>query len=267
MSFAIVLFVLQLALAVATAVVLVRLQEAARDSGAQGKTLYLLCAGGMALLLFSVRGLFVACVQLQSETPEPIGLAEWMLTGTGAVTLAIFMGYGRLLIERFELCRAVQELAVTDELTGAFNKGTFFTAASPLVMAAQRHRLPLTALIVSFDQLGRVNDELGRAAGNQSLRSLGGVLGESVRQIDVIGRLGGEKFAIVLPHTDLQGASIVATRIRAAIEREIEMIYDATTVRVTANLGIAALHDGNLENLLSAAEGSIYSTQPLWAAG
>jgi diguanylate cyclase (GGDEF)-like protein len=267
MLFAFVLFVLHLALAIATALVLVRLQDAARDTGAKGKTLYLLGAGGLALLLLSARGLFVACVILQSDTPGPVRLTEWVLTVTGAITLAVFMAYGRLLVERFELSRAIQELAVTDGVTGAFNRGTFFTAASPLVLASQRHRIPLTALIVNFDQLRRVSDEVGPAAGDHSLRSLGSALGESVRQIDVIGRLGGEKFAIVLPYTDIAGASIVATRLRAAIDREIEMIYQATTVRLSASVGLAALHDGNLENLLNAAEGAIYSAQSVRAVG
>ena len=177
------------------------------------------------------------------------------------ISLAIFASYGRLLIERFDLHRAVEDLAATDQLTGAFNRGTFLTTASPLVQAAQRYRHPLTALIVDIDQFRRITDEAGRAAGDHSLRVLGGVLGESVRTIDLIGRLGGEKFAIILPHTDMAGASVVAARIRAAIEREIEQIFDATAVRLTASVGVAALHDGNLENLLSAAEGAIYCKQ------
>jgi diguanylate cyclase (GGDEF)-like protein len=262
MSFGVVLFVLQLALAIATALVLIRLQEAARHVGAKGRSLVLLGAAALALALLSARGLFAASIVLQSDAPEPIGLTEWGLALTGAITLAVFATYGRLLIERFELHRAVEALAHTDDVTGAFNKDTFFTTASPLVQAAQRYRHPLTALVVDINQLRRINDEVGRAAGEQSLRMLGSVLGNSVRQIDVIGKLGGEKFAIVLPHTDLAGASVVVTRIRAAIEREIEAIYDATDVRISASVGVAALHDGNLENLLSAAEGSIYSAQP-----
>lgn len=255
----ILLFFLQSALAVSTALVLLRLREIARRIGAKDKTLAMLYAAGVTLTLLSARGMFVASIVIQSEAPAVIGYTEWLLAATGIVTLIVFTAYGRLLAERFDLHRAIEEQAATDALTGAFNKGTFFTTASPLVQAAQRYRHPLTALVVDIDQLRRIHDEIGSDAGDQSLKTLGGTLGNCVRTIDVLGRLDAKKFAIVLPHTDLEGANVVAERIRAAIQREIDAIYDETSVRLTANVGVAALHDGNLENLLNVAEGSIYS--------
>lgn len=262
MALVILLFVCQSALVVATALVLLRLFATARRIDATGPTLVLLSAAGAALLLLSARGIFVASLVLQSETSPVIGYTEWLLAATGAVTLAVFGAYGRLLVERHELYREVDDLAATDALTGAFNKNTFFTTASPLVQAARRYRHPLTALVVDIDQLRRIQDEFGSAAGDQSLKVLGGTLSNCVRNIDVLGRLDTKKFAIVLPHTDMEGANVVAERIRKAIQREIDQIYSETSVRLTANVGVAALHDGNLENLLNVAEGSIYSAQP-----
>lgn len=260
MPLVILLFLCQSALAVATALVLLRLRRVAQQVSAKGRTLALLGAAGLTLLLLSARGLFFASAALQSDVPAA-DFGEWLLVATGAVTLMLFAAYGRLLIERAELHRTIDELAATDTLTGAFNKGTFFTTASPLVRAAHRYRHPLTALVVDIDQLRRIEREIGRTAGDQSLRTLGGTLGNCVRQIDILGRLDAKKFAIVLPHTDLAGANVVADRIRSAIQRELDLIYSETSVRLTANVGVAALHDGNLENLLNVAEGSMYSDQ------
>jgi diguanylate cyclase (GGDEF)-like protein len=260
MPLVILLFVCQSALAVFTALVLLRLRRAAVQIQAKGQTLSLLGVAGLTLLLLSARGLFIASSALQADDPST-SYSEWLLVATGAATLAVVAAYGRLLLERAELHRTIDEMAATDELTGAFNKGTFFTTASPLVRAAQRYRHPLTALVVDIDQLRRIEREIGRTAGDQSLRTLGGTLGNCVRTIDILGRLDNKKFAIVLPHTDLAGANVVADRIRAAIQRELDLIYSETSVRLTANVGVAALHDGNLENLLNVAEGAMYSDQ------
>jgi len=258
----ILLFVCQSGLVFATARVLLRMSAAAKAIDATGKSLFLLSAGGAVLLMLSARGIFAASLLLLSETPPSVGYAEWLLAVTGAITLAIFGAYGRLLVERHQLCRAVEQMAATDALTGAYTRNTFFTTASPLVHAARRYRHPLTALVIDIDQMRRIQDEFGSAAGDQSLKLLGGTLGNCVRNIDVLGRVEAEKFAIVLPHTDLDGANVVADRIRNAIQREFDQIYSETSVRLTANVGVAALHDGNLENLLNVAEGSIYSPRP-----
>jgi len=260
MVLVILLFLCQSSLAVATALVLLRLRQVALQISAKGATLALLCAAGLTLLLLSARGLYFASSSLQADEPSASD-SEWLLVATGVATLALSAAYGRLLIERAQLHRTIDEMAATDELTGAFNKGTFFITASPLVGAAHRYRHPLTALVVDIDKLRRIEREIGRTAGDQSLRTLGGTLGNCVRQMDILGRLDSKKFAIVLPHTDLAGANVVADRIRAAIQRELDLIYSETSVRLTANVGVAALHDGNLENLLNVAEGAIYSGQ------
>jgi diguanylate cyclase (GGDEF)-like protein len=142
-----------------------------------------------------------------------------------------------------------------------FNKGAFMTMSSPLVQTALRYKHPLTALMVDIDHFTRINDEFGRSAGDEALKVFGGVVGACLRKIDILGRMGGEKFAIVLPHTDVKGATIVAERVCAAINRNIKLTFDKKNVRLTASVGVAALHDGNLENLLSVADGAMYSAK------
>ena len=261
MPFAIIYFLLQLALAIATVVVISRLYMAVKRTGAKGETLVTIGAGILALLALSARGLFVASTSLQAETPLSIDVSDWLLVVTGAITLRIFAAYGKVLVGRIELEQSVKDLSATDALTGVFNKGAFMTMSSPLVQTALRYKHPLTALVVDIDHFTRLNDEFGRTAGDEALRVFGGVVGACLRKIDILGRMGGEKFAIVLPHTDIKGATIVAERVCAAVNRNIKLTFDKKNVRITASVGVAALHDGNLENLLNVADGVMYSAK------
>jgi diguanylate cyclase (GGDEF)-like protein len=250
-----------LALAIATVVVVSRLYLAIKRTGAKGETLALIGAAMVASLVLSARGLFVASTTIQAETPLPIDLSDWLLVITGAITLRLFAAYGNVLVSRIELEQSVKDLSATDALTGVFNKGAFMTMSSPLVQTALRYKHPLTALMVDIDHFTRINDEFGRSAGDEALKVFGGVVGACLRKIDILGRMGGEKFAIVLPHTDVKGATIVAERVCAAINRNIKLTFDKKNVRLTASVGVAALHDGNLENLLSVADGAMYSAK------
>jgi diguanylate cyclase (GGDEF)-like protein len=261
MPFAIIYFLFQLALAIATVVVVSRLYLAIKRTGAKGETLALIGAAMVASLVLSARGLFVASTTIQAETPLPIDLSDWLLVITGAITLRLFAAYGNVLVSRIELEQSVKDLSATDALTGVFNKGAFMTMSSPLVQTALRYKHPLTALMVDIDHFTRINDEFGRSAGDEALKVFGGVVGACLRKIDILGRMGGEKFAIVLPHTDVKGATIVAERVCAAINRNIKLTFDKKNVRLTASVGVAALHDGNLENLLSVADGAMYSAK------
>ena len=260
MPLAIVFFLIQLAIAIVTVLVVTRLYGALRGTSAKGDTLILLGASIIVLLLLSARGLFVASASLESDAPGLTG-GDWLLTLTGVVTLVVFAAYGRVLHSRAELEKSIRDLSATDSVTGMFSKGAFMTMASPLVLAARRYRHPLSAIIIDIDHLTRINDEFGRKAGDESLRAFGGVVGGCLRTIDVAGRLTSEKFAIVLPHTDLQGAALVAERICAAVDRDIKLIFEERQVHLSVSIGVATLHDGNLENLLNIADGVMYSAK------
>jgi diguanylate cyclase (GGDEF)-like protein len=261
MPFAIAHFLFQLALAIATVVVVSRLYVAIKRTSAKGETLVLIYAGMAALLALSARGLYVASTSLQGDTPLPVEPSDWLLVVTGAVTLRIFAAYGKTLVGRVELEQSVKELSATDSLTGVFNKSAFMTMSAPMVHTALRYKHPLSALVVDIDHFTRLNDEFGRTAGDEALRMFGGVVGACLRNHDVLGRLGGEKFAIILPHTDIKGAAIVAERICVAVNRNIKLAFDQKNVRLTASVGVAALNDGNLENLLNVADGVMHSAK------
>jgi diguanylate cyclase (GGDEF)-like protein len=254
-------FFLQILLAIATVVVIGRLVVSVKRCGAKGQTFVQLLLAMATAILLSARGLFDASVALQSEATPAIGASDWLLALTGAATLIVFAAFGRQVVQGAELTQSLKELSTSDSLTGALNRGSFMTMAAPLVQTAQRFRHPLSALVVDIDHFSKLNDDYGRSAGDEALRAFGGAVSACLRKIDLLGRLGGEKFAIVLPHTDLKGATVVGERICAAVQRNVKLTFDKKQVRLTASVGVAALGDGSLENLINVADGVMFSAK------
>src|SRR5262249_16686939 len=105
-------------------------------------------------------------------------------------------------------------LATRDPLTGCLNRRAFFEEFDKLMSVATRHALPLSCVMVDVDFFKRVNDTHGHAAGDKVLEAVGATLRKSIREHDILCRYGGEEFAALLPHTDLEGAVLFAERVR-----------------------------------------------------
>lgn len=109
------------------------------------------------------------------------------------------------------------ELAITDGLTGVKNHRYFREAFASLASLTARQQIPLSLLMIDVDHFKAYNDSFGHPAGDQVLRTLGGVLNDQVRQQDVVARYGGEEFAVLLPGADESAVQVAAERLRAAI--------------------------------------------------
>jgi diguanylate cyclase (GGDEF)-like protein len=165
-------------------------------------------------------------------------------------------------LRRMRLEAELRRLAATDELTGAANRRSFLDAASRELDRARRYALPLAAMMLDLDLFKKVNDELGHAAGDDVLRAFADAVRELIRQTDVLGRLGGEEFALLLPHTEVGGAMVLAERIR---ERVRDAVVDTREgpVRVTVSIGVAALDHSDLgvEDLIRRADDALYAAK------
>ncbi|MEV6596445.1 diguanylate cyclase [Actinoplanes sp. NPDC051346] len=152
----------------------------------------------------------------------------------------------------------VQELATTDGLTGVANRRHFHDLAETLVNAARRGDRQLAAIMLDIDHFKKVNDTHGHGAGDDVIREVAHRLGLSIRQCDVLGRYGGEEFAVVLP--DYEGAEeAVAERMRTMIAGE-PIATRVGPVSVTISLGMARLDAGDdgLDTLLARADHALY---------
>jgi diguanylate cyclase (GGDEF)-like protein/PAS domain S-box-containing protein len=143
-------------------------------------------------------------------------------------------------LERSLLITELQQLATTDSLTGLVNRRALFAELEMEISRSRRSGRPLSMLVFDLDHFKPVNDHYGHAAGDVVLARFGMALKTMVRTIDVVGRIGGEEFAVLLPESNLETAYQIAERIRAGLE---SMVFEVPgkCLTVTASIGAAEL--------------------------
>jgi len=159
-----------------------------------------------------------------------------------------------------DMQRQLERLATTDSLTGALNRGRFMARAADEVMRARRYGRPLSAVMLDIDHFKKINDTHGHATGDEAIRSVVRVCRTLVRGADVLGRLGGEEFAILLPETPPQGAVLLAERLRRALAVTEVRMPGGVGVTFTVSIGVSALRPGeeSVSALLARADEALY---------
>lgn len=158
--------------------------------------------------------------------------------------------------------RKLEEQATTDSMTGLANRRHFMTLAATEWSRFQRYYRPLSVLMIDVDHFKWVNDRYGHAVGDQALISVANACLEGKRSSDIVGRIGGEEFAMLLPETDLYQARIVADRICKAVAANSLQAHQVR-FNVTASIGFAAatVSMPGFEALLNAADQALYQAK------
>jgi diguanylate cyclase (GGDEF)-like protein len=183
---------------------------------------------------------------------ETTKLAEW-LCSQAAIAL-----------ENARLHDIVQWQAITDELTGLVNRRRFLDALRSEITKGQRLGARLSVVLADLDDFKLINDGFGHHAGDEVLLVFADLLRAHGRDVDVAARLGGEEFAILLPETDRDGASVVAERLRQSLSDRRIRIGEKAEVTVTASFGVAELEEGqSVDALLRAADSALYRAKEL----
>ncbi|PZD72399.1 putative diguanylate cyclase YcdT [Acaryochloris thomasi RCC1774] len=149
-------------------------------------------------------------------------------------------------------------LAMHDALTELYNRRHFMETGRRELLLAQRRQQPATLLMIDIDHFKRINDTYGHATGDAVLKKFAIVLLQALRQTDIIGRIGGEEFAIILPDCDAPSSQSVAERIRATMAET--RLRNPSDLSWTVSIGIAILDEGtdNLDSLMQKADAALY---------
>jgi diguanylate cyclase (GGDEF)-like protein len=131
--------------------------------------------------------------------------------------------------------------ALRDPLTGVANRAALEAALKREIGLSQRHKLPLSVLVLDIDKFKRINDSHGHVAGDGVLKALTAGVSACIRSTDILARYGGEEFVLILPGTERDGALLLAARIRRHIEGLRCQIAGETALRFTVSIGVASL--------------------------
>ena len=174
--------------------------------------------------------------------------------------MSIFANQIGINIQNSYLFQEIQSLALTDPLTGLHNRRSLFELGRIEFSRAHRMNRPFCCMMLDLDHFKKVNDTFGHQAGDQVLQRFADHCKKSVRDIDLVGRYGGEEVIIFLPETDLETAKMVAERLRKSFTNTSIELFPSRILDITVSIGLSGKDQNtlHLETLISRADQAMY---------
>ena len=177
--------------------------------------------------------------------------------------LMIVNGFGFLLLCKEADDRKMALLATVDSLTGLINRRAYFERSAGARMLASRQRHPIALMMLDLDHFKALNDRFGHGAGDRALSRFAAAAQATLREPDILARLGGEEFAVTLPFTDLSGAIMAAERIRCAAKM-VAMPEFADDFKLTVSVGVVLVErDEDINTALARADRALYAAKSM----
>lgn len=198
----------------------------------------------------------IGVLHVQRDESRPFTEDEQQLLATIGTSLS-------LTLRNADAHQNLQDMALRDALTGVLNRRALDEPLRRELKSGLRYGAPACLMILDIDYFKTVNDRLGHRAGDLVLKELADLMTDTVRDIDMVGRYGGEEFAIILPHTSVEQAYSLAERLRNRIECHAFDIEDGI-VRLTASIGIADVCNpaiASVEDWVNAADMALYDAK------
>ena len=185
-----------------------------------------------------------------------------MLLGIAWTIRFIILNAERLEYDLISTQAELKKMATTDFLTGIANNRMFRQLGEREISRAERHKSPLTVLMIDLDFFKKVNDNYGHAAGDRVLVCFADICKKNLRDFDVFGRLGGEEFAVLLPQTSRQDGKILAERLCDTIAQS-EIDIGDKSLRITVSIGVSELmpREDKLDAVLKRADDAMYEAK------
>ena len=162
-----------------------------------------------------------------------------------------------------QLLEQLRELATRDPLTGACNRRHFAELAEREFVRLRRHEGAISLIYFDLDHFKQVNDTYGHAAGDATLQAVAAQFARIIRQTDVLGRLGGEEFVVLLPDTSPATAVVMAERLRQALEQQT-VTFEGHSIQVTGSFGVSGFEGASsvsLDVLTWSADRAVYDAK------
>ena len=230
-----------------------------RPDGRSHHILGLVLGLGAAILLFRAAAMFFEPTQITGVFE--LGVVQVLTYAVGSV-LPVVASFGFLLMCTERSQRELRHAAGTDYLTGSFNRRAIEQHGARAIAAARRHGMPLAILVVDIDHFKRINDDLGHAAGDLALVQAVTRIRTTLRTEDLLGRLGGEEFIVLMPNTDSASAVSAGERIRQGFSAmPLRMGGDQRTVTLSVGVAVLAPADRQFSQLLQRADRAMYAAK------
>ncbi|EJE48922.1 diguanylate cyclase (GGDEF) domain-containing protein [Acidovorax sp. CF316] len=187
------------------------------------------------------------------RTPHPVNLAAAVATNVSLVlgTVAVLVAW------RSEAEQKLRALAMTDGLTGVLNRRGFTKQAENMLSHAWRHHLPLTALVLDLDYFKQINDTHGHETGDRALKLFARLLEETCRTGDLVGRLGGEEFGVLLLHNSAPAGIAFDRRLRTRLQ-DASAAELGFTLDYSAGMAVLLPAETRLPDLMARADAALY---------
>ena len=212
--------------------------------------------GSLLIVPLKIRGDFFGALTLVSPWPNSFEENDLTFLESFAATTTAALHNARL-HER------IQQIAITDSLTGLLNRRGFFNYADREFLRFLRGRKSLSLILLDIDHFKQINDTYGHAFGDRVLQELAGICTKSIRKVDLLGRYGGDEFIILLPDTDSSRAVRIAERVRESFESTPFRLKDESVVSFSASFGVtqAGEKTSSLNELIPQADAALYASK------
>lgn len=218
--------------------------------------LYALACGAHGLFALIRPWLFSIGSQGLFDTEYALVVSQFIVLES--IVAIVLLAFGNLLLVYELASLKLRRLAERDPLTCVFNRRSFLTLLDKSLSQALRLNSSLSILLIDLDHFKQINDTWGHKVGDEALRHFVCVAETCVRNEDVLGRIGGEEFAIFLPNTGLEEAEMVAKRLRAAVEQQ-PLSGEEGGIVLTASIGVTLCLRGEApESAMHRADGAMY---------